>query len=700
MNKMRFVVQAVVLGCLLGAAGHGQIIGQQLAPQIGVSENGVPIRAYGEVYVLDESPDFQPGNVLQHGNDNPKKKIKPLKSWEFENNYFGATPPRVPRTAHNDRQFYLPVNLIDGNTTTWWASRNQGMPNLEPEWVRIDLAQDRVIGTIELVPLGEALPERGINPGWGESARYYNPWPGKLTVKVSLDEWHWDTVFQTDQMPRSELGKPFTIHFPARPIKQIWITGELLDRCVQGPFLDFWGHAWAMSEVRVIGEGANWALAGRGAGVTTSSTNYGYQGRRQEMADWWSLQYDMGLKWLRVAFWTSVLNWHYVEQEKGVYKVDSLADQTIAEAHANGVKVVMGLEYGNWLYTDTPKDNFAARVETMPFDPAPVPWKDEHIEGYLNFVRFMVDHFRGRVFAWELWNEPLQDHRYGWGPDEKGFKKYREIIQRVVPVIREIDPEVKIMASGTLGRMLDVVAPEIDIIDVVRYYENPLDSAGYRNQHARFLDFKKFIESKGFKGKYYFSQENQWHGSPYPYPTLAKIQTSEIGQAKNLTRTMARHAGMGIVGFWNETWNSALRVGDVGLLRHGFNSGPAHRMTARPGYYAYRTLCTALADCEPDPTIDAKLEAEAAGEMIDLWTFRHKDGDVVVALWLKGDARDRNSGEMVQVVVPVKTGSAIGYDVLNGIEQEMNLTPEGEATRVQNLQVYDYPLVLRFKAGG
>ena len=55
---------------------------------------------------------------------------------------------------------------------------------------------------------------------------------------------------------------------------------------------------------------------------------------------------------------------------------------------------------------------------------------------------------------------------------------------------------------------------------------------------------------------------------------------------------MVRHAALGVVGFWNETWNTALTGGDVGLLRHGFDSGPSHNETVRPGYYVYRTLCT------------------------------------------------------------------------------------------------------------
>ena len=308
-----------------------------------------------------------------------------------------------------------------------------------------------------------------------------------------------------------------------------------------------------------------------------------------------------------------MLQWHYVEQEKGKYVVDPDADNTISEAAHNGVKVVMGLEYGNWLYTDTPKDNFAAHLETMPFDPPPVPWTPEQVEGYKNYVRYMVRHFKGRVYAWELWNEPLQDRRYGWGNTEEGFRKYADTIKAIVPIIREEDPNAKIMASGTLGKMIDLVAPLVDIIDIVRYYETSLSSPAYVNEPEEVARYKQFVRSKGFKGDIFFSQENQWWGLSAPYPdnrTWAdKIETDEMGQAKNLARTISPR-GVGTRRVLERNLEHRLTSGDVGLLRHGFNSGPSHNVTIRPGYYVYRTLCTVLADANARPRSEDRITDE------------------------------------------------------------------------------------------
>ena len=159
MKAARILASAVLSVFLVLTAGS-QIVDRRLAPIIATSEEGVPVRSYGELYVYDQSPDFQPHNTIQFNNANPKEKIQPLKSWEIDSNLFGATPPRMPRAAHTDRQFQLPINLIDGNPETWWVSLGQGMPNVEPEWIRLDLAQDQVINEIVLYPMAEPFSER------------------------------------------------------------------------------------------------------------------------------------------------------------------------------------------------------------------------------------------------------------------------------------------------------------------------------------------------------------------------------------------------------------------------------------------------------------------------------------------------------------------------------------------------------------
>src|SRR5205814_7471838 len=61
-----------------------------LAPAVVVDSSGVPIRAYGDLCVYDFSPDFQPHNLIQAGNKEPRVKLRPKKSWEIHDCPFGS----------------------------------------------------------------------------------------------------------------------------------------------------------------------------------------------------------------------------------------------------------------------------------------------------------------------------------------------------------------------------------------------------------------------------------------------------------------------------------------------------------------------------------------------------------------------------------------------------------------------------------
>ena len=131
----------------------------------------------------------------------------------------------------------------------------------------------------------------------------------------------------------------------------------------------------------------------------------------------WPTQYDVGFKWSRVGYDMSLFQWAYVEREKGKYHVDERADAAVTEAVRNGIQIVLCLDKGNWNYAPNPKamDRTRDLMETYSNNPGPPRgWQTmlldypPQMEGYLNYVRFMVKHFKDRVRYFEVWNE--------WGP--------------------------------------------------------------------------------------------------------------------------------------------------------------------------------------------------------------------------------------------------------------------------------------------
>jgi hypothetical protein len=49
------------------------------------------------------------------------------------------------------------INLFDWRPDTTWYCRGQSQPNVQPEWVRVDLARESVSGEIVLVPREDGL---------------------------------------------------------------------------------------------------------------------------------------------------------------------------------------------------------------------------------------------------------------------------------------------------------------------------------------------------------------------------------------------------------------------------------------------------------------------------------------------------------------------------------------------------------------
>ena len=70
---------------------------------------------------------------------------------------------------------------------------------------------------------------------------------------------------------------------------------------------------------------------------------------------------------------------------------------------------------------------------------------EEDIATYTNWVRFMVRHFKGRIAYYEILNEPDLSFE---APSGMPVDAYVNLIKATVPVIREEDPDAKIVVGA------------------------------------------------------------------------------------------------------------------------------------------------------------------------------------------------------------------------------------------------------------
>ena len=654
--------------------------------------DNVPVYAFGYTYVHAVSPTFLPAVAWQDGAA-AAKKIKPKKSWEIRGNLCGSTPAREPKLAANDDQPLLCAHLIDGDPETCWCSRGQTQPDVEDVWIRIDLPKVSRVCQVSLLPHPKGL--RGFTPWPPDGVSVGQAWPTNLTVKVSQDGWHWENVYETVQLEPRESGRRLDVRFDARAVKQVWIIGRGFPRVMN------FGHCFSIASVEVIEEtGENLALHSRGAGVTVSSTHYGYGMDRFTQDMLWPLQYDLGFKWSRVGYDMGMFTWAYVEREKGRLRVDPKADAAVTEATENGIEVVMVLDKGNWLYAPQPRTPNRTRelVENYYNNP-PQPHTDPgHFKGWLNYVRFMVNHFKDRVRYFEVGNE--------WPPNTReGAMEYAKLAKPTIALIRKLHPKARLIAAspGTFGLALDFIegyleaglGPLIDVIAWHPFYQfNPEDEK-YRNYPEQVRQFKKKAAvSYGFKGEY-MATEWTW-SAPYPPASDQPFQVSEMQKAKYAARLMMTHAALRVVSFWNETFQTQFARWDVSLLRNTFSADPISPTQPQPVYYVLRTLSTVLDNARPAP-----LEFAVSGckEQVEQYSFKRGRKEVLLALWLPGTAAE-DEGRTVAADVMLPEGgwkSATAYDVLNGAEQALRVTRSGRRTMLQQVRIRDWPMVISLK---
>lgn len=671
-------------------------------PAVAGDIDGVPIYAYGRVFIYGESPTFELGTVIQQENQTPQMKIKPKKTWEMKGNHLGGMVSWQPCMPNNDVQPRLAVNMIDGDPDTVWYSRREAQPGIFPVWIRVDLAVEEELQEIVLSRSRSHKPPATDSAETVTTAHALlaNLWPADLTIKISQDAFHWVEVYRGD--PSASLSEHEPLHItlaePAKA-KQIWIIADKTS-------------CFTLSGIEALNtKGENAALLTRGASVTVSSTDNGLGSPWYLNDQMWPIQYDLGASWIRLSGSNftqdyDTLIWRFCEQEQGKYIGDEKTRLAMAEARANGCKIQVILAYGNWIYAGHPeyaRNGLDAR--TFPSPEPPAPSSKEGIEGYKNWVCFMTDYYRGAVDYWEIQNEP--HGAFGWQLPSMSWDDkqvlYCTLVKECAPAIRETDPNARIGLAGQacspwhgspltiwldmgMGPLVDSIGWHIqnEIIPGTDLWERYPDAV---------RAMKKYAESKGFHGEYIASE--YWRGAAYPSPDedaiepAARGHISEIGKAKDIARVFVMNAGLGVVTVWCNTWLD--RGDDVGLFRNTFASDPMVPFQPEVGYYIMRTLSTVLDGVEPT---ELKVSF-TADEKIDSYAFRLPEGGFMVSAWLPGVSIDKHPGIVTDVTIEAECGKVIGIDTLNGFEQELSFHQDGGHAVIPGIIIRDYPLMLK-----
>lgn len=665
--------------------------------------DGYEVHAFGNIDVLSVSPTYFLNQAIQVDNVRPVRKIHPKKSWEIDNHVIGMTPRRMPSAAVRGVQLYHHTYFIDGDLdTVGFAGTYLHGPDTQSQaWLRIQLPITSRIQSVRLV-----------------SAKGVLAFPVHFEIRVC--QWHifshkrqWKTVYQVED---SAEYTPGMYDWPPRPrfnydtvkpdtptrIDLTWSQcghGEAVEvrECTFEPTEA--REVWILSpqdflcaDVQIIDEsGENIALFSRGATASVSRPIQMFWVDPSTHTDMWSLNYDMGVKWLKVNFWLESLNWQFVERKKGCYEIDPFTDAAITEAAECGVSTIMCL---GGLYGLPNHPDFSDEAE--------------RIEGFCSYVRFMVNHFKNRVQYYEIFNEYYEQHTYS--PDSGPFKlaaaEYAKYAVPAAKAIKAVYAEAKVVLVGPDPLAWDFIEASLNaglasLVDVISWHQyqwtlppEVLDRPNYPwagPEVKTYADAVRYVQSAAKAYGVYEFHNNEAGAYAFYW---GEERPSTLVSAKYLARTMVLHASLQVPTFWNRTdayflQSGASSEGDTSLSE----GAPDGSLKPAFSYYLCRTLCALMDGVLPidiDFALDAVREAD-----VEKHAFRYPNGDLLLAVWIRDVGADDYPAMQATLSVDVSAAEVFGYELLNGQEQALEFAYAGETLEISRLLIRDYPLLIR-----
>jgi len=378
--------------------------------------------------------------------------------------------------------------------------------------------------------------------------------------------------------------------------------------------------------------------------------------------------FKLGLKRIRLTV-NNVDSWD-IYWDKPEIPIDPKHDDFITSLVDNGIIIT-------YIFCFWDKEYVAQGGEVL----YPKFKTEDEIQRYLDYVQFIVHHFKDRIQYYEIWNEPDIKDTIQWIEVED----YINLVKRAVPVIREEYPEAKIVVGGTSSfintesqdYLFSILKSDImPLVDVVAWHpmygsspEYDWHRQYYYNYPSLIQEIKDTASAHGFKGEY-VADEIHWRTPDHPEPPWPMY--SETKSAKYLTRSIIRHLGMNIT----VTQILAEEEPNLNLFK------------------TVQNVNTIMAGNSP---INLPIEIQSEATNIKSYSFSLSNGDKLIALWSDGVAVDNDPGIEATLTLPgFSAQKVVGIDVLHGFEQQLVTDIEDGNLVIRNLLVRDYPIILRF----
>jgi hypothetical protein len=375
---------------------------------------------------------------------------------------------------------------------------------------------------------------------------------------------------------------------------------------------------------------------------------------------------DLGFTWVRLMLdpgeWVRLTRPGQFSKRS---RVDPCQDQIVSLLAKSGVTIVLTLVYWDEdLHADRPPDY----------------GREREVRRYLDHVRMLVGHFKDRIRYYAILNEAIAF---------VDLRDYLDLLRRAIPVIHEEYPGARIVTSATsdilavpdrrylFGLLRSDLMPSIGAIATHPMYGT---SPAYQESLLLYLRYPSLArriqdvaEAHGFTGEY-LSEEMIWRTSENTLKGESLVY-SEIQATKYFLRAIVMHRGLG---FW---------------------AGIGGRMyDTIPSFVEAAPRLSIVMDGARPASLSVRIETGA--ERVASYTFSLPNGDRMLALWTNGVAVEEDPGVPATITLPGDPAtSALGLDVLAGIQQSLITERSGSDLVIRDLLVKDHPVFVRLSSG-
>ena len=313
--------------------------------------------------------------------------------------------------------------------------------------------------------------------------------------------------------------------------------------------------------------------------------------------------------------------WAAVEREKGVLTVPERVDAYVDAALAEGLEVVLVLDYGNGFYEKGKK-----------------PKAPESIAGFVRYATFVAEHFAGRVSTYEVWNE--WDIGIGTATGEKGTPQgYMNLLKPTYAALKALDSSLTVVGGAVSPHGLGNdffetlvglgLADHCDAVSVhpYLYAAKPAEKSTAEACFDRLREFDRLLrEANGGEGVPLLVTEIGWPTHEGRGGSSPQRAADQLARLHLLVATLPAVRGLWWYDFQNDGWNPKYNEDNFGLVKAD--------LTPKPAYHALADVVAFLKDAE---AIERLSVSDAKGRD-DIYLLRATaaDGGTRLAAWTTG----------------------------------------------------------------